>query len=94
MTNSSESALSKWAHQAAIATGVLDRMVRENSAATTKTETFVQTLGPSSSITHTIGTVIVPRTEADDNEVAIETHISSNRMRIQTPPLAEVLENM
>lgn len=86
--------LSKWAHQAAVATGVLDKLVKEDTTTTTKTETFIQNLGPHSSIIHTIGTMTTPRTEADENEVLIETHITSNKMRAQTPPLTELAEHM
>ncbi|RYC62675.1 hypothetical protein CHU98_g3530 [Xylaria longipes] len=88
-----DSVLSKWAHQAAVATGVLDKMVANDTVPETKTETFIQALGPSSFITQTIETAVSPRTEADIDQLVIETHISSDATKSQTQSLAEVSED-
>ncbi|KAF2965222.1 hypothetical protein GQX73_g8357 [Xylaria multiplex] len=87
-----DSALSKWAHQAAVATGVFEKIVANETDSETKTEDYVQRLGPSSFITQTIETAVSQRTEGDVDQTVIETHISSDGIKIQTPPLEEVPE--
>ncbi|TGJ83412.1 hypothetical protein E0Z10_g5352 [Xylaria hypoxylon] len=87
-----DSALSKWAHQAAIATGVFENIVANETDLETRTEDYVQALGPSSFVTQTIETTVSPRTEEDTDQLLTETHISSDGIKIQTPPLAEVPE--
>ncbi|KAI0909004.1 hypothetical protein F4823DRAFT_596707 [Ustulina deusta] len=87
-----DSALSKWAHQAAVATGVFEKIVTNETDPETNTEDYVQTLGPSSFVTQTIETTVSPRTEEDIDQLLIETHISSDGIKIQTPPLADVPE--
>ncbi|KAI0454512.1 hypothetical protein F5B21DRAFT_233171 [Xylaria acuta] len=88
-----DSVLSKWAHQAAVATGVLDKMVTNDIVPETKTETYIQELGPSSFITQTIETVVSPRTEADIDQLVIETHISSDATKTRTPSSAGFSED-
>jgi len=88
-----DSVLSRWAQQAAVATGAFDRISANNLAAESKTETYIQTLGPSSFITRVIETTVSPRTEADGDQVVIESHISSDAMKSQTPPLPDVPED-
>ncbi|GAW16832.1 hypothetical protein ANO14919_062750 [Xylariales sp. No.14919] len=88
-----ESALSKWAHQAAVATGVFEKIVANEPDPETRTEEYVQTLGPSSFITQIIETTISPLAEGDNiDQHIIETQISSDGVKIQTPPLADVPE--
>ncbi len=87
-----DSALSKWAHQAAVATGVFEKIVTNETDPETNSEDYVQTLGPSSFVTQTIETTVSPRTEEDIDQLLIETHISSDGIKIQTPPLADVPE--
>ncbi|KAJ8121536.1 hypothetical protein ONZ43_g2033 [Nemania bipapillata] len=88
-----DSALSKWAQQAAIETGAFDMIEANSAVSEPKTETHVQTLGPSSFITQTIETATSPRIDADIDQLIIETHISSDGTKTQTPPLAEVPED-
>jgi hypothetical protein len=89
-----DSVLSKWAQQAAIATGAFDMIeATNNTVPENTTETYVQTLGPSSFITQTVETAILPRIEADIDQLIIETHISSDGSKIQTPLLTEVPED-
>ncbi|KAI2643307.1 hypothetical protein GGS21DRAFT_542020 [Xylaria nigripes] len=89
-----DSALSKWAHHAAIETGVFERIAAYDTSPETKVETYVQTLGPSSFITQVIETTVSPRTsEADIDKFFIETHISSDGSKIQSLPQAPLLEN-
>ncbi|KAI1746334.1 hypothetical protein F4680DRAFT_463537 [Xylaria scruposa] len=87
-----DSGLSKGAHQAAMATSALDKMVAANDIIIpeTKTETYIQALGPSSFITQTIETAVSPRTEADVDQLVTETHISSDAAKTQTQSLLEV----
>ncbi|KAI1423753.1 hypothetical protein F5Y12DRAFT_716018 [Xylaria sp. FL1777] len=87
-----DSALSKWAHQAAVATGVFEKIVAKETVPETRAEDYVQTLGPSSFITQTVETTVSPRTEEDIDELLTETHISSDGIKLQTPPLADVPE--
>ncbi|KAI1827863.1 hypothetical protein F4861DRAFT_549196 [Xylaria intraflava] len=89
----SDSALSKWAHHAAIETGAFDRISANHTAPETKVETYVQTLGPSSIITQTVETTVSLRTETDTDQQVIETHISSDGLKTQTPPLAQLPED-
>jgi hypothetical protein len=88
-----DSVLSKWAHQAAVATGAFDRIEAKDTAAESKTETHVQTLGLSSFITRTTETIVSPRTEADVDQLITETHITSDIVKSHTPPLPDVPEN-
>ncbi|KAI3318173.1 hypothetical protein HD806DRAFT_549366 [Xylariaceae sp. AK1471] len=88
-----DSVLSKWAHQAAVATGAFDRLAAADTISETKTETYIQTLGLSSFITQTIETTVSPRNEADGDQIVTETHISSNSVKTHTPPLPEVPED-
>ncbi|KAI1146879.1 hypothetical protein F4825DRAFT_174977 [Nemania diffusa] len=88
-----DSVLSTWAQQAAIATGAFDMIKANNTILDTTTETHVQNLGSSSFITQTIETAVSPRIEADIDQLIIETHVSSDGTKIQTPPLAEVPED-
>ncbi|KAI0515394.1 hypothetical protein F5B22DRAFT_607190 [Xylaria bambusicola] len=90
-----DSALSKWAHQAAVATGVFEKIVAKEAEPKVITENYVQRLGPSSFVTRTIETTFSKRTEEDIDqidEMLTETHISSDGVKIQTPPLADVPE--
>ncbi|KAI1365934.1 hypothetical protein F5Y08DRAFT_161624 [Xylaria arbuscula] len=86
------STLSKWAHQAAVATGVFEQIVANTADSEVTTEDYVQRLGPSSFVTRTVETTVSPRTEADVDEGPTETHISSDGIKIQTPPLPDVPE--
>ncbi|KAI0396153.1 hypothetical protein F5Y17DRAFT_473208 [Xylariaceae sp. FL0594] len=88
-----DSVLSRWAQQAAVATGAFDRISANNLAAESKTQTYVQDLGPSSFVTRVIETTVSPRTEADGDRVVIETHISSEATKSHTPPLPDVPED-
>ncbi|KAI8627712.1 hypothetical protein F5Y19DRAFT_162845 [Xylariaceae sp. FL1651] len=89
-----DSVLSKWADQAAAATGTFDRISTKDAASETKTETLVQTLGPSSYITRTTEVTISRRTpETDIDQLITEVHISSDGVKTQTPPLPELPEN-
>ncbi|KAJ2979563.1 hypothetical protein NUW58_g7170 [Xylaria curta] len=88
-----DSVFSKWAHQSVVGSGALDKTGANDPAPESKTETWVQTFGPSSFITQTIETVFSPCTEADSDQVLIETHISSDAVKTQTQVLAEVPEN-
>ncbi|KAI0964990.1 hypothetical protein F4678DRAFT_454320 [Xylaria arbuscula] len=87
-----DSVLSNWTHQAAAATGVLEKIVPNETEPDVRTEEYVQTLSPSSFVTQTIETTISPRTEPDVDELFTETHISSDGIKIPTPPLADVPE--
>ncbi|KAI1750106.1 hypothetical protein F4782DRAFT_262328 [Xylaria castorea] len=88
-----DSVLSQWAHQTAVATGALDKMVANDVVPETRTEAYIQALGPSSFITQTIETAVSLRTEADVDQLVIETHISSDAIKTQTSSLAEVSED-
>ncbi|KAI1349558.1 hypothetical protein F5Y01DRAFT_289071 [Xylaria sp. FL0043] len=87
-----DSALSNWAHQAAVATGVFDKIVSDETNPDSITEEYVQSLGPFSSVTQTIKTTVSPRTEEDIDDILTETHISSDGIRVQSPLLADVPE--
>ncbi|KAI1313136.1 hypothetical protein F5Y03DRAFT_156291 [Xylaria venustula] len=87
-----DSVLSNWAHQAAVATDALEKIVPNETEPDVSTEEYVQTLGPSSFVTQTIETTISARTEPDVDELLTETHISSDGVKIPTPPLANVPE--
>ncbi|KAK5627315.1 hypothetical protein RRF57_003030 [Xylaria bambusicola] len=90
-----DSALSKWAHQAAVATGVFEKIVANEPDPEITTKDYVQRLGPSSFITRTIETTVSTRAEADIDQIdetLTETHISSDGIKVQTPPLPDVPE--
>ncbi|KAI1124807.1 hypothetical protein F5Y10DRAFT_284761 [Nemania abortiva] len=85
-----DSVLSKWAQQAAIATGAFDMIEKNDIAPGNTTASYLQNLGPSSFITQTIETAISPRTEADNDQlVIIEAHVSSDGTKTHTPPSTE-----
>ncbi|KAI0115503.1 hypothetical protein GGR51DRAFT_576523 [Nemania sp. FL0031] len=87
-----DSVLSKWAQQAAM-TGAFDLIETNNSVPESSTESYLQTLGPSSFITRTIDTASSQRTEEDTDEPKIETHVSSDTTKPQTPPSTEAPED-
>ncbi|KAI0433339.1 hypothetical protein F5Y09DRAFT_351774 [Xylaria sp. FL1042] len=89
-----DSALSKWAHQAAVATGAFEKIVSDEITPDAITEGYVQTLGPSSFITQAIETTVSPRTDEDIDELLTETHISSDGIKVQNPLLADVPEDI
>ncbi|KAI0201031.1 hypothetical protein F4808DRAFT_469981 [Astrocystis sublimbata] len=88
-----DSVLSKWAHQAAVATGVLDKMVANDDAPDPKTESYIQKLGVSSFVVQNIETVVSPRTDADIDQLVIETQITSNAPRTQASSLTDISGN-
>ncbi|KAI1812233.1 hypothetical protein GGS20DRAFT_558953 [Poronia punctata] len=88
-----DSVLSRWAQQTAVATGAFEKLSKSEIASDTRTETYVQTLGPCSFITRVVETMVSPRTEADGDQPVTETHISSDPVKSPTPPLPEVPED-
>ncbi|KAJ8126505.1 hypothetical protein O1611_g7133 [Lasiodiplodia mahajangana] len=84
-----DSVLSKWAQQAGMTTGDFDLTEMSNTVPGDSTESYLQTLGPSSFITQTIDTAFLPRTEGDIDQLKTETHVSSDGTKPQTPPLTE-----
>ncbi|KAI0407481.1 hypothetical protein F4802DRAFT_611938 [Xylaria palmicola] len=89
-----DSVLSKWAHQATLATGLLEKMASNDTGPEIETETYVQTLGSSSFITQTIETTFSPRSESDIDQIQTETHISSDGSKAQATALTEVPEGL
>ncbi|KAI0598161.1 hypothetical protein F4775DRAFT_601601 [Biscogniauxia sp. FL1348] len=90
-----DSILSKWTQQSAATTGTLVGVSVRDSATTTKSEHLIQTLGPSSFITKCTEVSISPRivgasTKQDESEV----HITSERVKLETPPLPDSPEEV
>ncbi|KAI1505874.1 hypothetical protein F5X99DRAFT_173586 [Biscogniauxia marginata] len=88
--SSRDSIFSKWTQQSAATAGILAGGPVRNSTTTTKSEHLIQTLGPSSFITKSTEVTVSPRTpgpgiDQDESEV----HISSERIKAETPPLPE-----
>ncbi|KAI1319184.1 hypothetical protein F5Y16DRAFT_414312 [Xylariaceae sp. FL0255] len=91
-----DSILSKWAQQTAVATGAFDSTSASGNglAPPTTSETFVQTLGPSSFIFQTKEVSISPRVPGPEaDQMWTEVHISSEGSKVRTPPLPELYEN-
>lgn len=71
---------------------MFEEIVAKATDSEVTTEDYVQRLGPSSFVTRTIETTVSPRTEADIDETLTETHIFSDGIKIETPPLPDVPE--
>ncbi|KAK6062388.1 hypothetical protein SCUP234_07296 [Seiridium cupressi] len=90
--SSRESVFSKWT-QPSHATSSTVTSNSPRSSVATKSENFVQTLGPSSFIMKTTQVIIAPRTmDCDLDHLVSEIHISSDRTKAATPPLEDLPE--
>ncbi|KAI0124375.1 hypothetical protein BJ170DRAFT_586116 [Xylariales sp. AK1849] len=87
-----ESVISKWT-QPSLATSSTLTGSSPRSSVATKSEHLIQTLGPSSFVIKTTQVVVSPRTlETDIDHLISEVHISSDRIKAETPPLPDLPE--
>ncbi|KAK9774276.1 hypothetical protein SCAR479_09140 [Seiridium cardinale] len=90
--SSRESVFSKWT-QPSHATSSTVTSNSPRSSVATKSENFVQTLGPSSFIMKTTQVIVAPRNmDCDLDHLVSEIHISSDRTKAATPPLEDLPE--
>ncbi|KAI0157337.1 hypothetical protein GGR57DRAFT_500957 [Xylariaceae sp. FL1272] len=95
-----DSLLSRWAQQAAVATGAFDRITASENAVspstpTTTSETLVQTLDSESYVTQTKEVTVSLRTpEIDIGQFQTQVHISSDGVKTKGSVLPDLAEDV